>query len=101
MCGFFMSNKEILHKIGEMANIPKDVTQGFPYMSILGNSEIYIENYRGILEYTREIIRIQTKQGRIEISGNKLHIDYYSNDEMKIKGIIKEVKLVNPVCPMA
>ena len=92
MCGFFMGNKDLINKIGEIASVPKDVTQGFPYITILGNSEIYIENYRGILEYTKDIIRIQTKLGRIEITGKRLHIDYYSNDEMKIKGIINKLE---------
>ena len=88
MCGFFMGNKDLIYKIGEIASIPKDVTQGYPILSILGTSEIYIENYKGILEYNRERIRLQTKLGRIEITGKHLHIDYYANDEMKIKGMI-------------
>ncbi len=93
MCGFFMGNIKFIHQIEEMANIPKDVTQGLPYLSIHGNSEIYIENYIGIMEYTREIIRIQTKIGRIQITGKCLHIEYYSNDEMKIKGYISKIEL--------
>lgn len=87
-----MGNKDLIHKLEEMANIPKDVTQGLPYISMLGNSELYLENYSGILEYNHEIIRIQTKTGRIELTGNRLHIDYYSNDEMKIKGFIKKIE---------
>ena len=55
-----MGNKDLIRKMGDMVNVPKDVTHGFPYLSILGNSEMYIENYKGILEYTRENIRIQT-----------------------------------------
>lgn len=92
MCGFFMGNKELINKIGEIASIPKDVTQGLPYLSIIGNSEMYIENYKGILEYTREHVRLQTQIGRIEIIGKHLHIDYYANDEMKIKGIFHAIE---------
>lgn len=92
MCSFFMENKNLIRKIGEIANVPKDVSQGLPYLSILGNSDMYIENYKGILEYSREQIRIQTKFGRIELTGKRLHIDYYSNDEMKIKGFISKIE---------
>ena len=92
MCGFFMGNKEIIHKIGDLVHVPKDVTQGYPYLTLLGNSELYIENYKGILEYTREIIRLQTLIGRMEIIGKQLHIDYYSNDEMKIRGFISKIE---------
>ena len=86
-----MGNKLLIQKIEELANIPKDVTEGLPYLSILGNTEIYIENYRGLLEYTHEIVRVQTQNGRIELNGTNLHVEYYSNDEMKIKGFIKEI----------
>ena len=89
---FFMGNKDLIRKMGDIVNVPKDVTQGFPYLSILGNSDIYIENYRGILEYTRETIRIETKLGRIEIIGKHLHIDYYSNEDLKIKGLFHKIE---------
>lgn len=92
MCGFFMGNKDLIRKMGDMVNVPKDVTHGFPYLSILGNSEMYIENYKGILEYTKENIRIQTNLGRIVIVGKHLHIEYYSNEDMKIKGYFHKIE---------
>ncbi len=73
-------------------NIPKDVTLGLPYLSIIGNIEVHIDNHKGILEYNSNIVRIQTKVGKISITGNNLDMDYYANDELKICGKIIKIE---------
>lgn len=60
-------------------------------MSITGQQEILIENYRGILEYTKNHISLQTKTCRLVIRGKDLNINYYTNEEMKITGRIESV----------
>lgn len=62
-------------------------------ISIIGRNEMYIENYRSILEFSDKKIRIRTKNGRIEIIGSRLNITYYYDTDMQIKGYIDEVKL--------
>ena len=88
-----MSKKSLKEKVSEMAGIPKDVSMGMSIIRIMGHQELYIENYRGILEYTDTCLRILTKMGQINISGSKLEIVYYSNDEMKIIGIFENICL--------
>ena len=80
------------HKIVEACNLPKDAMLGYPITNIMGNKELRIENYRGILEYDSEMIRIQTKLGQIKILGTDLKIEYYANDEMKIVGEIHQIE---------
>ncbi len=89
MCGFFMEENNFKNKISETVNMPKDVLANLPILKIWGDSEVYIENFKGILEYIDSNIRVQTKTGKIAINGIRLNIEYYSNDEMKITGIIK------------
>lgn len=74
--------------IADSAQIPKDVSMGMPILTITGDSELCVENYRRILEYTSELIRIQTRTGYIRVHGAHLAIIYYSNDDMKIIGKI-------------
>ena len=88
-----MSKKSLKEKVSEMAGIPKDVSMGMSIIRIIGHQELYIENYRGILEYTDTCLRILTKMGQINISGSKLEIVYYSNDEMKIIGVFENICL--------
>ncbi len=60
-------------------------------VSITGRQELLIENYRGILEYTQNHISLQAKTCRVMIRGKNLHISYYTNEEMKITGLIDSV----------
>ncbi|MDE6895844.1 MAG: YabP/YqfC family sporulation protein, partial [Lachnospiraceae bacterium] len=48
--------------------------------------------YRGIIEYTEKRIRLQTKTCQMTLCGEHLHIDYYTEDEMKISGEIGEIR---------
>ena len=41
--------------------LPKDVCMGALRVTLTGNSEVWIENYRGILEYTGERILLQAR----------------------------------------
>ena len=66
----------------ESLEIPKDLMYGAVLVSITGRQEILIENYRGILEYTKSHISLQTKTCRLVIHGKDLNISYYTNEEM-------------------
>ena len=64
---------------------------GAVIVTATGKSEVLIENYKGILEYTNEKIRLQTKGCQVEVAGICLLIEYYTNDEMKITGSIHRI----------
>ena len=93
---FFMKHEtdheQIKERIVSAANMPKDVMLGASVLTILGNFEVCIENYRGILEYTDTLIRVQKKGKQIRLSGKQLQIEYYTNDEMKITGKISSLE---------
>lgn len=79
---------EILEKL----QLPKDITHGAFILTAIGNSELYIENYKGILEYTQNCIRIQGKNTYIIIEGRGLKIDHYTEEDMLIKGHIISIQ---------
>ncbi|MCM1568907.1 MAG: YabP/YqfC family sporulation protein [Roseburia sp.] len=72
--------------------LPKDVCMGALSVTLTGNREAWIENYRGILEYTDKLILLQTKSCQVCFEGNRLSIDYYTNEDMKISGNICSVR---------
>ena len=84
-----MSVKE---QMTEALNLPKDLTLGAVILTITGKHEAYVENYMSLIEYTETLIRIQARTCKLEIHGAQLEIAYYTNDEMKITGLIEEVK---------
>lgn len=78
-------------KIVEKLELSKDLMLGAAIVTVTGQTEAYIENYRGIIEYTTDRIKLQTKTCVIEVEGTSLNIGYYTNDEMKITGVISRV----------
>lgn len=79
----------------ESLELPKDLMYGAVLVSITGRQEMIVENYRGILEYTRNHISLQTKTCKLVILGQNLHISYYTNEEMKITGRIDQILYEN------
>ncbi|MCH5269823.1 MAG: YabP/YqfC family sporulation protein [Lachnospiraceae bacterium] len=82
------SKREILV---ESLKLPKDMMMGAFMLSMTGNQEAFIENYRGILEYSDTCILLQTKSGQVRFEGTGLIIEYYTNEDMKISGYIQSV----------
>lgn len=82
------------NKLSELSELPKDVVLGIPMLTMIGQMELIVENYRGIIEYTDILVRIHTKDGQIRVVGENLKVDYYTNDEMKITGHITAVEYV-------
>lgn len=78
--------------MADAANLPKDVVLGVPILALTGHYEVNIENYRGILEYTEQLIRINVRSGQIRITGKSLEINYYTTTDMKITGKVEKIE---------
>lgn len=85
-------NGTFKYRVAEAASMPKDVVLGVPIVTIIGEFEINIENYRGIIEYTDSLIRIKLKNGQLKICGERLKIVYYTNEDMMITGKIEKLE---------
>ncbi|MBQ7358668.1 MAG: YabP/YqfC family sporulation protein [Lachnospiraceae bacterium] len=81
----------IRNTITDTLNIPKDVSCGAMILTVTGNREVFVENYKGIVEYTSTEIRLQAKCNQVLFQGTDLCIEYYTNEDMKISGIIKQI----------
>ena len=75
------------YRMADAANLPQDVV-----LTLTGHYEVNIENYRGILEYTEQLIRINVRSGQIRITGKSLEINYYTTTDMKITGKVEKIE---------
>ncbi|MBO5113760.1 MAG: YabP/YqfC family sporulation protein [Lachnospiraceae bacterium] len=87
--------KQQLHRgkelVVESLKLPRDSVLGDSIITVTGNTEILIENYKGILQYSDELILLQGKNRKIELKGKRLNIVYYTNEDMKISGMIESI----------
>lgn len=82
----------IRETVADAWGLPKDVMMNMPKLSVGGNREIYIENYKGILEYTSEEIRLSTTIGVVRILGKSLKIEKIRLTDIFISGYFKLVE---------
>jgi sporulation protein YqfC len=90
-----MRKKETKNKIipdgADRLGLPKDVALGVPILTVTGRRELVLENYKGILSYEEDQIQIQTKEGKVCVSGKGLKVAYYTDEEMKLTGRIHQI----------
>ncbi|MGR6835425.1 sporulation protein YqfC [Syntrophomonas erecta] len=85
--------REVISKaMAEFLEIPKDLVMDLPKLTIIGRDEIYVENHKGIIEYSTTRIRINLVRGFLEIEGRDLTIKTLVPDEMSIWGTVTGVK---------
>jgi sporulation protein YqfC len=80
-----------LEKLSNQLHLPPDILAGAPIITATGRNEICLENYKGIIEYNGNIIKVQTKMCKICIEGKQLNILYFTEDEMRITGFIQAI----------
>lgn len=72
--------------------LPQDYVKGNTILEMQGSEYLCIENFKGICSYTKEEIRLLTRQNKICITGSNLRIDCYTRDEIEISGCICKIE---------
>lgn len=65
-----------------------------PIFEMRGNKEIVIEGSKGVIEYTDELIRINTSLGLVCFSGRNLNLKCITSGELIINGFILSIQFV-------
>lgn len=81
--------KELL---AEFFELPREVVLDLPRLILVGNSELFLENHRGIIEYDESKVRVGTRNGEIIIRGQGLQIRSMLQQELSLVGFIEAVE---------
>ncbi len=71
--------------------LPKEVILNLPLISLTGKEELVIENYKGIVEYSDEIIRVSTAVGVLRVGGKGLLLKQLTSECIVITGSIQNI----------
>ncbi|MDR1540257.1 MAG: sporulation protein YqfC [Clostridiales bacterium] len=74
--------------------LPKEIVLNLPMISILGNEELAIENFKGVVEYTDDAIRISTSKGLVRIEGRKLLLKQVTSEIISITGALSKIEFL-------
>jgi len=59
-----------------------------PLISVIGNEELIIENYKSVVEYSEEVVRISTSCGILKVEGRKLNLRRMTSEAVTITGTL-------------
>ena len=72
-------------------HLPEDVVLGEMLLYFTGSRAV-VENYRSILFFSDEMLRLTGKNIRLTIKGKGLSIEYYDRDNLRVTGQIVSVE---------
>lgn len=76
----------------ERLQMPKEVVYDIPRIVITGNSEITIENHKGIITFDKTVVKINSKLGPIAIIGEGFEILFIAGSTITVSGKFKSVE---------
>ena len=78
----------------EALELPKEIMLNLPLISLVGREEVTIENYKGILEYCEETVRIGTAAGVLRLTGSGLCLKQLSAECIVVTGRIENLSFL-------
>lgn len=91
-----MKNKmdNFKYNLSEALELPKDIVMDLPKVVLIGNIQLNISNHKGIIEYTQNIIRINSSIGIFKIEGENLELKTILLEEIVIIGNIEKIEII-------
>lgn len=86
--------KKINHWTTNLLDVPPDITMDLPRLTMTGNMRLYIENHRGVLQFSDQFLKLALTNGVLEIRGSGLMIRTIMAEEVLVEGAISELKYI-------
>jgi sporulation protein YqfC len=84
----------LLEKASVLLDLPGDTVAGLPCLELIGDRELRMENYRGILSCSKEEIHVDGGKWVLRIQGQDLEIRAMRERELLITGWLDRIELM-------
>lgn len=81
-------------KTSRLLDLPADGVAGVPKVELLGDRELYLENYKGILSYGKKELHVDGGAWVLRISGRDLEIKAMRERELRIFGWVSKLEIL-------
>ena len=71
--------------------LPEEIAAGATKISVTAFDMLRVDNYKSLIEYEKEVIRINTAEKLIKICGDNLEISEVTDESVEISGKISKV----------
>ena len=93
-----MGDKKRLARAGlevmDRLDLPGELAVGVGRMELVGNRQFYMEQHRGVLRYSTEVIDIAAADMTVRITGRELQLLAMTDRELRISGTITAIELL-------
>lgn len=79
---------KIFEDISERFDLPADAAAGLPRVTVIGDRQVLVENHRGLLEYSGEIVELAGGRLRVRIRGEGLYLKAMDPEMILVGGQI-------------
>ncbi|HBC92879.1 MAG TPA: sporulation protein YqfC [Pelotomaculum sp.] len=86
--------RKVKRQFSEAMELPGDVVLDLPKIIMVGNIQLFIENHRGIIEYTTEGVRVSVGEGEVTVIGENLMLRNILPDELCVEGKIRSLSFL-------
>lgn len=73
-------------KVVEALELPAELVLGIPTVTVLGDREATVQNYKGIVEYDNSKVILNTSLGIFSLRGENLDIKTVTDDDITLEG---------------
>lgn len=78
-------------KLAKLFELPPDLFGNRPKVTAVGRGEVMIENFKGIMDFDDSMVRINTSNGVIRITGSGITIREITSEAIIIGGKISNI----------
>jgi len=84
----------ILTRAADTFDLPAEVLQGLPRLTITGGQRIIVENHQGLMDYTPQCIVVAGGKVTLKLLGNALELRAMTAEALLITGDIFNVEFI-------
>jgi len=86
------NKRNLRDRVASLLELPGDVMLNSSRITLVGARELWVENHKGVHEYTAERVVLAVPEGRLTIAGESLNIGAISPDQLTLSGSIRSIQ---------
>ncbi|RYL91576.1 sporulation protein YqfC [Sporolactobacillus sp. THM7-4] len=77
-----------------VSEIPEDIVMDLPRITLIGQSHLSIENYKGVIAFSQNELRLAMDRGELLITGEAFVLENILDKEIYLEGKVMDVRFI-------
>ncbi|MGE5559640.1 MAG: sporulation protein YqfC [Chloroflexota bacterium] len=87
--------RNLRERVAGALELPGDVALDVPRLTLIGNLQVAIDNHRGLIEYSRDRVRVGMNTGQLIVTGTDLTISFVHDEDLLVTGKLKSIEFAD------